>query len=235
MRGDVKAAERDFDRVLAHSENPELTHYRQRLLNNLGILLLERGKYNDARTMFYEAMGLGSVLDQLIVRGNLALVSLEESDFEQLMVRVDELENGNRILRADWPTVFARTMRGYRALVMRDSATVSECCSVVKRSLEDGAGAVVMDTSYAEVFVSRVLGAGSVSDGVAYCRSRRSVHEFRNRLGFLRLWLEEARLLRASAESVAVAAARAILDECERLGATALARQASSIIHQTVD
>jgi hypothetical protein len=231
VRGELYGAEQDFDSVLNHAENPDFVHFRQRILNNFGLVLLERGKLAEANSRLFEALAFVSGPDQVMIRANLTLASLEEGAYSEVARRVEDLERSNSLLQAGWAVLFANTMRGWIAL---HSGRMREAADYMRGSEEALAdSALMMDSSYSESLIARMRAQKDPIAAAAYCDDRGAVHRRRYVLGALRLALEGARSLRLIAPEGARTRAQAVLAEAEALGASNVARQAVALLSES--
>lgn len=188
--GRLAEAELDFQRALALIERYAANSYQQFALNSYGVLLLEQGRYAEARRVLGEAIGLArdssAVQDLVVVTGNLLLVEHESGDRAaavRLAEEVLELSGRAPLL---WCTIGAWSILGLYALEGGDLEAASTYRGEIL-AYAAGRDFWISDASYAEIFLARLsvhegdrIGAlarldkaiAAYSDREFYCRTR---------------------------------------------------------------
>lgn len=229
LNGSYQIAEDCFAQAIAQSQTPHLLHYRQRIWNNYGVLLIEQGRLNEASRLLEAALELASVHDRLFLLGNLALVEVDRAEWTRVEDYAKALAQANQTLQAPWVELFLMTLRGYVALGTGRYDQVRSLRQTVIGAIESGCR--LADASHVEIFLARSArlidepaGALSFLQGSAdACRPR-------NAGGAARLDLEHARYLAATDPDVAVAIATRVTDWAAQAGAARLQAQAASLI-----
>jgi DNA-binding SARP family transcriptional activator/tetratricopeptide (TPR) repeat protein len=233
VTGDLANAEVHYRKALELIYAFQFWSARSGLLNNLAVLFIESGRYQEALELIGEAeqvaraAGAKRILGPLL--GNKAIVFLELSRNAELAQVGSELLNEIDEFGPWWSRVAGLFSLGMAALARRDYPQATECAAELRNAVSSNRR--TNDLSYAEIFIARVAEhEGDIAGAVARLEQRISEYQDRDIFCRYRLELERARLLMQSRPQEAVAAAGRIRDHAARMSAQPLVRKADAIL-----
>jgi tetratricopeptide (TPR) repeat protein len=197
--GMLSHAEDDFRAALALIHRIAAVLHQQFVMNCYGVLLLERGDYEDARRILSDAIeqaaAAAASADQLLATGNLLLVEYESGNISAAEALSHEVLSLSQQAPFLWATIGAWSILGVYALERGDLASAREYREEI---MEYAAGRDFWgsDASYTEIFFARLRVAEGDEDG-ALARLGEAIEAYTDRDFFCRsrLQLERARLL----------------------------------------
>jgi hypothetical protein len=230
LLGRLREAELDFALAEQVSLQPRLGAYLDRMQINRAVLLIETRRFSEATAALDLVIPTCNVDDQLLARANLAVASLETGDSAGLLRRILDLRRTNVQLQLKWVEVFADCMDGYLCCAAGDWEAVSRISERIEREQSTRRDAAASDSSYADVLIGRSKARVDRAAALDYLGRAAKRHARGNFLGMLRIRIEEARIVLPSNYSTAKRMIGSILRNCERAGATTLARSAREVI-----
>jgi DNA-binding SARP family transcriptional activator/tetratricopeptide (TPR) repeat protein len=230
LHGDYNAAEGAFQEGLQVAARPGLEYYRQRIWNNYGVLMIEQGRFLDARKTFHYALPSASIHDQLFLFGNLGIVSVEMSDWDEAQRCAQHIQRANVVLQAVWPELIAKMLRAYAAIATNENPTASGLVDQVATSLAQGGRSGIADTSYIEILFARTGYWGAPDRTTDELLKLSSSCRETNAGGAARLDLEAARTLREIDPGRAAVIAKRVQIWAGLAGAEAAHKNALAIV-----
>ncbi|MFO7894915.1 MAG: AAA family ATPase [Longimicrobiales bacterium] len=192
----VTQAERLFGVSLGITERFALYDDLHALHNNLGVCLLERGKFDDAQRSFLSALDYAaatSPTERSTIRDNLLVLAYERGSFEEAWQTASSLlaaekVHGWRAILDFWAII------GLSALEMGDLGQAREAEREIN-TLAPRSGKLGNDMSYVYIFLARMMEFRSqVDEAVASLETGIEHYRPRNRLAAVRMELEKYRL-----------------------------------------
>ncbi len=230
LAGSLITASECFERALQLTDSPGLSHYKQRIWNNYGVLLIERGCLSEARSVLEAALGLSTVHDRLFVYANLGIIAIEERQWPTVTACAGSLAEANGVLQVTWGDMTRRTLEAYAALGVGDMVRCREMAREIEE-LRCSGGSEMIETSYLEILLARAgtfgCDARRVADrlGRAAARSRST-----NAGGAARLDLERASVMSAVDPEGARGIALGVARWARNAGAEGAAQQAECLL-----
>ena len=202
-----------FEDALDVSRSPECFHYRQRILNNYGVALIEADRLHDARDVFREALTAATGHDRLFLTGNLAYTELLLGRADVAVRHSQALVGLNSVFSAAWVEMFANAIqaiaKGYAPVVAPLPLVVDERIFAMH-----------------EVVVHQVLDSMfRVDRDAAAAASRTLVLRMRGRDFLRRARVRALQLRHAEAESTSAGRLRRLSQWARRRGAHRLAAE----------
>lgn len=232
--GQLRDAEKDFQRALSLIERYAAISYQQFALNTYGVILLEQGRYDEARKVLRKAIELAraasAVQDQVVVTGNLLLVEHESGNRETAVALAEEVLELSGRAPLVWCTIGAWSVLGLYALERGDlEAARGYHGQIWEHAM--GRDFWISDASYAEIFLAR-LGVLEGDRSGALARLDRAIAAYADREFFCRsrLQLERARLVLATDRAEAGRWAALVQKGAHAAGAWPLVAAASRIL-----
>jgi len=232
--GRLREAEHDYRKALELGERYAIIDYRNAALNDLAILLTERGQFAEATGLLRRAAQYATEADAwhdlLYVQINWSLLHLEAGDISSAAdIARSVLALSSKVV-AWWGSATALAVLGLHALERGQLSEANRCRREIL-ALFDGRDFWVGDFSYAEMFLAR-LAAVVGEEERALARLDRAVAAYagRDALCWSRLQLERARLLLNLDRAEARRAARRVRARAARAGARPLVAKAEAIL-----
>lgn len=197
--GRLSEAEADFRRALSLIERYAAISYQQFVLNTYGVVLLERGSFEEARRVLGEAVELArnsaALQDLVVVTGNLLLVEYESGNREGAIGLAEEVIDLSVKATLLWCTIGAWSILGLYAIDRGDLEAARRCRDGLL-SHATGRDFWISDASYAEIFLARLAVMEGDRSG-ALERLDRAIAAYTDREFFCRarLHLERARVI----------------------------------------
>lgn len=110
LAGHVQRAVDDFELAENFAQSPPVFHYRQRILNNFGVALIEGGRIDEARAKFVEALAGATGHDLLFLLGNLAYTDFLLGRHVEAVQHAEAMRAINAVFQAEWAQKFAMAM-----------------------------------------------------------------------------------------------------------------------------
>lgn len=232
--GQLQCAEADFTSALGLIERFAAVSYKQFALNLYGVMLLERGDYEDARRILRDAIGqavaVSALPDRVLATGNLLLVEHESGNRPEAETLAREVLLLGQQAPFLWATIGAWSILGLYALEGDDLAGARMYRESI---LEHATGRDFWgsDASYAEIFLAR-LKVLEGDRGTALGRLEEAIAAYSDRDFFCRsrLQLERARLLLGHDPIAAGQQAAEVRSRGKESGARPLVAQADAIL-----
>lgn len=232
--GRLCEAERDYRRALELGECHAIIDYRNGALNDLAILLTERGQFEEAAELLQRAARHATEAeawhDLLFVEINRSLLELEAGDLDSAAETARAALGISGQVGAWWAQATALAVLGLYALE-RGQLTEANRCRREILSLFEGRDFWVGDFSYAEMFLARLAAVeGEEEKGLERLDRAVAAYEGRDALCWCRLQLERARLLLNLDRAEARRTARRVRSRAARAGARPLVAKAEAIL-----
>lgn len=234
QNGRLSCAERDLVEAQAISDANAIVTYKQAVLNNLGLVFIERGEYSRARDVLQDAIALGEEAEDIHTQVypliNLAISYLEDDDIQQAYSCAERAFSVNRTYTALWSDLFSFALMGLCALALHDFTDANLMEREILRLLRD-TNPRLTDASYVEAFLARMAVRRGEREA-ALARLDAAIEDFRERDVFcrLRLEVERASVLAGLDPARAREAAERVREEARRLGARPLVEKAERVL-----
>jgi hypothetical protein len=196
LLGDLLSAEDDYTACHEVLQVPALLALAVRRTVNRSVLLIETSRPHEASDSLQGILPFHVPLEQLFVRGNMALAALEMREPERLMKRVGEMRSINGAIGLTWVDHFANCMEAHYLTQMgQPEASRRLIAQLAEAERRKGVEVLGPDPSYAQALVGDWLSTSSREGALEYLEESARRHAGRNVLGEIRVRLTHARIL----------------------------------------
>ena len=229
--GDLVAAEQNFATSLGITERFALFDHLHVINNNLGVCLMEQGRYPEAEERLKEAIRYAaetSPSQYSTPHENLTILAYERSSY------ATALESGKALL-ADSEVPSGRAAMSLQAIIGLSALEIGDLakCREAERELHvlnERYGGHSNDMSYVHIFLARMLASRKHHNEALTLLSTASRHyRKRNHLAFLRLEIERCKQLARNGVDSSEELEQ-VLDKLQDTGALPLVERASDLM-----
>jgi hypothetical protein len=225
--GRLRHAESDFQRAWLLSEEPDLVHYRNKVINNYAVVLFERAR-PDAIAILNAALGDVYIHDRLFLLGNIAQFLSEFGDHSAAVEMANQIRLENRYLKAGWADAHADVVQGLAEVA---AGNVARAKSYVEQA-RSKYGPVGSAPPQMIILAARIAAEDSVVVAEhLLTASIAALHE-RDRIGTLRLQLELGILLSANGTAKGQQVLQEVWGVAKDAGADFIAGRAQAVLEQ---
>ena len=230
LLGNLTSAEVDFTMCTEVVREPNLLAMAWRLTINRSVLLIETGRPGEASEALERIVGSHVPMEQLLIRGNMALAALEMNDDDRLLRRIRELRGINGPLQLGWVDSFADCMEAnYLLRNGRNESAHVLIAGLAEVERHATSKALGPEPSYAQALIGEWIAISSTKLALKYLEAAAASHRGRNVLGELRLRAVHARVLSSVNEVAARRELTELIERCRLGGALTLMRQCETV------
>lgn len=232
LAGEVTRAEENFLEGINSSDVFTPEHVRVSLRSNMGVVLMERGKLEDAVAVCSEVVAEADPSRRAYSYGNLALIHYKRGDWREVDKYCNALDELHRLIPHHWIPASMEAMRGLCELEHGDLASAHKRIEHLNRSsMETTLG---HDLTLPTLLHARVLGAqGLYRHAAEVCANSVNLLDRRDELAADRLRLEQSRWEVRGGVPEARTRIEDVASRAWERGATALYQEASSLVDAT--